>query len=185
MTKNSGLKVIIVGSGLAGLTAARILREHHHVTVYERGDAAIATGGQGIMLAPNGVKILELIGYDRGRAGAVPIYGIRIYDKEGNVKEDIDMDLKPRFAADCLAQKRSDFRDELMRLATTPPADLGIQGEPARMMFNKAVIGLDPEEGIVTLGDGSTESADVVISKSDQDKGRILRYERDSHRYSR
>ncbi|OCL02569.1 putative 6-hydroxynicotinate 3-monooxygenase [Glonium stellatum] len=163
MSDESKLQVIIVGSGLAGLTAARILRENHHVTVYERGDAAIATGGQGIIIAPNGVKILESIGYNRDRAGAVPIYGIRTYDKEGNVNKDVDMDLKPRFGADCLAQKRSDFRDELMRLATTPSADLGIKGNPAEIVFNNAVVGLDPEEGVVTLSDGSTAAADVVI----------------------
>jgi len=164
MTNEDKLKVIIVGSGLAGLTAARILREHHDVTVYERGDAAVATGGQGIIIAPNGMKILDSLGYDADRAGAVPIYGIRMYDKEGNVTEDVAMDLRPRFGADCLAQKRSDFRDELFRLATSSSADLGVRGDPPKMVFN-AVIGLDPEEGVVTLSDGSTALADVVIGK--------------------
>ncbi|KAI9698331.1 MAG: hypothetical protein M1820_007493 [Bogoriella megaspora] len=163
MGDHGKLRAIIIGSGLAGLTAARILREHHHVTVYERGDVGIATGGQGIMLAPNGVKILESIGYDRDRAGAVPIYGFRTYDKEGNVQMDMDMDLRPRFGADCLAQKRSDFRDELIRLATAPSADLNIQGEPANIVYNAAVVDLEPEGGIVTLSDGSTATADVVI----------------------
>lgn len=113
MNNEIRLKVIIVGSGLAGLAAARILREHHRVTVYERGDEAVATGGQGIIIAPNAVKILESIEYDRERAGAVPIYGIRTYNKAGEMQDDVDMDLKPRFGADCLAQKRPDFRDEL------------------------------------------------------------------------
>jgi salicylate hydroxylase len=175
MSNERRLQVIIVGSGLAGLTAARILREHHHVTVYERGDAAIATGGQGIVIAPNGVKLLESIGYDRDRAGAVPIYGIRTYDKESNVKEDVDINLKPRFGADCLAQKRSDFRDELMRLATTPSASLCIQGDPVKMVFNTAVVGLDPGEGVLTLSDGSTVAADVVISELKHTKCIIFR----------
>ena len=167
MRNDNKLQVIIVGSGLAGLTAARILREHHHVTVYERGDAAIATGGQGIIIAPNGVKILESIGYDHDRAGGVPILGIRTYEKDGNVKEDMEMILKPRFGADCWAQKRSDFRDELMRLATTPSVDLGITGDPARIVFDTLVVGLEPEEGVVVLSDGSKVTADIVIGEYD------------------
>lgn len=164
MTSGTKLHIIIVGSGLAGLTAARILREHHHVTVYERGSAAITTG-QGVMIAPNGVKILETIGYNRDHSGAVPIYGLRIYDKGGNAGEEVAMDMKPRYGADCLALKRSDFAEELLRLATAPSATLGIEGEPAKIVFGNAVIGLDPEEGVVTLSDGSTVAADVVVGK--------------------
>lgn len=115
------------------------------------------------MIAPNGVKILESIGYDRERAGAVPIYGIRMYDKEGNTREDVEMDLKPRFGADTLAQKRSDFREELIRLAEMDDGE----GE-VEMVFERAVVGVDCEEGVVTLSDGSTASADVVIGEFDK-----------------
>ena len=169
MANESKLRIIIVGSGLVGLTAARILREHHDVTVYERGDANVATGGQGIIIA-NGVKILESVGYDHKRAGAVPIYGIRTYDKAGNDKEDVDMDLKSRFGADCFAQKRSDFRDELMRLATAPSAELGIIGDPTTMVFNTAAVGLDADKGIVELSDGSKVTGDVVIGEFSSSK---------------
>lgn len=165
MVNEKRLKAIIAGSGLAGLSAARILREHHDVTVYERGGPDAATGGQGIMLAPNGVKILNSMGYDPHRAGAVPILGFRMYDQKGNMLQDQDMDLKPKYGADCLGQKRSDFRDELMRLATAPSAELGIGGEPTKMVFNNAVVELDPDQGVVTLEDGSTATADVVISE--------------------
>lgn len=163
MDYQNKLRVIIVGSGLAGLTAARILREHHHVTVYERGDQTAATGGQGISISPNAVKILERIGYDREKAGAVPIYGYRSYDKEGNVKKDHEVDLKTRYGADQLTQKRSDFRDELMRLATAPSAELKIQGDPAHIVYDTKVVDLDAEEGRIALGDGTTAEADVVI----------------------
>jgi salicylate hydroxylase len=163
MDHQNKLRVIIIGSGLAGLTAARILREHHHVTVYERGDQTAATGGQGISISPNAVKILERIGYDREKAGAVPIYGYRSYDKEGNVKKDHEVDLKTRYGADQLTQKRSDFRDELMRLATAPSVELEIKGNPAHIVYDTKVVDLDAEEGRITLGDGTTAEADVVI----------------------
>ncbi|KAL9617656.1 MAG: hypothetical protein Q9160_007573 [Pyrenula sp. 1 TL-2023] len=159
------LKVLIIGSGLAGLTAARILREHHDVTVYERGNAAVATGGQGILIAPNGVKILESVGFNRNRAGAVPIQGVRTYDKEGNVLEDVGLDLTARFGAEYMAMKREDFREELLRLVTEDSGSLGIGGKPAKMVFDMAVVGLDPEEGVLTLSDGSRVAGDVVVGE--------------------
>ena len=163
MDNQSKLQVIIVGSGLAGLTAARILRERHDVTVYERGDQAAATGGQGISISPNAVKILERIGYDRDNAGAVPIHGFRSYDKDGNVKKDHEVDLRTRYGADQLAQKRSDFRNELVRLATAPSAELKIQGNPAKMVYDTGVVDVNAEKGSITLSDGTTAEADVVV----------------------
>ncbi|GAB1203141.1 hypothetical protein APSETT445_001767 [Aspergillus pseudonomiae] len=151
------------GSGLAGLAAARILREHHDVTVYERGGTDTATGGQGICLFSNGVKILQTMGFDRARVGAVPCYGYRALDKNGNQLQDFPVDFKAKYGADTLAMKRSDFRDELLLLATAPSEDLGIQGHPAQVIFNTNVVDIDPEEASITLEDGSVVGADVVI----------------------
>lgn len=159
------LRVIIVGSGLAGLASARILREHHDVTVYERGGADTATGGQGICLFSNGVKILQTMGFDRDRAGGVPCHGYQSLDKDGNQLQDFPVDFKGKYGADTLSMKRSDFREELLYLATAPSEELGIRGRPAQMIFNTNVVDMDPRNASITLEDGSIVNADLVIGR--------------------
>lgn len=157
------LQIAIIGSGLAGLAAARILRVHHEVTVYERSGPDTATGGQGICLFPNGIKILQAMGFDRDRAGAVSCHGYRTFDKDGNLVKDFPVDFKGKYGADTMAMKRSDFRDELLRLATAPSEDLGIQGSPAKMVCDTSVVDVDPDEGLVFFKNGSSVQADVVV----------------------
>jgi salicylate hydroxylase len=164
----SRLHAIVVGSGLAGLAAASVLRIYHNVTVYERGSPDIATGGQGIVLCPNGIKILNSVGFDGSRAGGVPCHGYRMLDKDGKLLEDIPIDFRGRWGADMLMMKRSDFRDELMRIATAPATEPGIKGEPAQLLFNTSVIDLDPEAGTVSLADGSVVKGDVIIGAIDE-----------------
>ncbi|PVH96107.1 FAD binding domain protein [Periconia macrospinosa] len=163
MTEDKKLRIIIIGSGLAGLTAARILREHHDVTVFERGSASVATGGQGIAIGPNGMKILNTLGYSAELAGGVPLRSMRSYDSQGNLQDETHWDLQTRFGAETLGHLRSDFWDELFRLATAPSVELGIKGLPAKVLFESTVVNVDPIEGVVTLSDGSTAAGDVVI----------------------
>ncbi|KAH8880827.1 FAD binding domain protein [Thozetella sp. PMI_491] len=163
MSNNARLDVIVVGSGMAGLAAAGILREHHNVTVYERGDLRIATGGQGLIISPFAVKTLESIGYSRGLAGAVPILGLRLYSMDGAILEDVPLRLNEKFGDDILAHKRSDFRTELLRLATADPLQPGIRGSPVKVILNTAVTDVSPDEGRVRLSDGSQSTADLVI----------------------
>jgi len=42
---------------------------------------------------------------------------------------------------------------------------LGIQGSPAKMVFNTSVVDVEPDEGLVVFKDGSTIQADVVIGE--------------------
>ncbi|KAF9878411.1 hypothetical protein CkaCkLH20_03903 [Colletotrichum karsti] len=160
----SKLNIIIVGSGLAGLAAANTLREHHNVTVYERGSQDVATDGQGLSIYPNGEKILKTVGFSGDRVGAVACRGYRSFDINGNQFDDFPIDFRGRYGGDMLLMKRSDFRAELLRLATAPEGEIpGVRGEPAKVVLNTPVVDLDPEAGVVTLEDGSTVAGDVVV----------------------
>ncbi|OTA94201.1 hypothetical protein M434DRAFT_30213 [Hypoxylon sp. CO27-5] len=158
------LNVIVVGSGLAGLAAARILREKHRVTVYERGVPSVATGGQGICNFPNAIKIMRQIGYNPRNTGSVSIQGFRTVDKLGNLIYDTEYRFEEKYGAPALAHMRVDFRAELLRLATAPSKELGIGGEPAEIVFNNGAKNINPEAGEITLDDGTTAKADVIIA---------------------
>ena len=168
MTGQETLRVLIVGSGLAGLTAARILRESHEVTIYERSAKTFAREGQGLSTTPNAVRILDSIGFDRKLAGSVESEGYRTYDKSGKLLQEIDPKMKETFGASSLTHLRVDVRNELVRLATAPSAELGIVGEPAEIVYDTPVIDLDAENGAVTLIDGSEVKADLVIGMCGQ-----------------
>lgn len=62
-----------------------------------------------------------------------------------------------------MAIKRSDFRDELLRLAITPSEELGIQRSPAKMVFDTFAVDIDPDEGLMVFEDRSSVRADVVV----------------------
>jgi salicylate hydroxylase len=164
MKDASRLNIAIVGSGMAGLTAAALLHEHHNVTLYERGDVRIATGGQGLIISPGSIKILESVGFDRKRPGAVPIDAFRVYDGKGNLLEHAPLGLQKAYGDTILAMKRSEFREELLRLACD--VGPGMTSEPAKLILRNKVTALDPDEGILTLESGSQVTADVVIGAS-------------------
>jgi 2-polyprenyl-6-methoxyphenol hydroxylase-like FAD-dependent oxidoreductase len=64
------MKVLIIGGGIGGLTAALALsKAGHAVTVAERTDA-FSPVGAGIVLAPNAARLIEALGVDLAGAGA-------------------------------------------------------------------------------------------------------------------
>ena len=58
-------KIAVIGSGIAGLTAANLFKTNSdfEVMVYEREKTLSLEEGYGIQLAPNSVSILNKIGF--------------------------------------------------------------------------------------------------------------------------
>lgn len=62
-----------------------------------------------------------------------------------------------------LSSNRADLRNELLRLATAPSAELGLDGNPAKIVFGAEVVEVDTEKGRVTLKNGDVYESDLVI----------------------
>lgn len=164
MASCQGLDIAIVGGGIAGALTARVLREAHRVTIYERANDAGEVGAA-IALGPTAVKILESIGFDQERAGSIPAGLIKLYDHKGNPGHEKHMDTLKSYGAEHLAYHRSDLRNELLRLAVAESGELGIQGCPARIAWGCKVTAVDAEAGKLTLSTGEEVTADLIVGE--------------------
>jgi salicylate hydroxylase len=160
------LNVTIIGAGIAGTLAARVLREKHNVTLLEK----IGEGhelGAAINLGPNATRILDQYGFDRKRAGSISVGGTRTLTHEGKVIiESVLPDLKAQFGGDWIVQHRADLWNEFFTLATAPSEELGLAGQPAKIIWGAEVVDVDVESGDVKLADGRVIHSDLVIGMS-------------------
>ncbi|KAL2690111.1 hypothetical protein Neosp_004179 [[Neocosmospora] mangrovei] len=161
-SQESPLNVVIVGAGLAGLLAARVLREKHNVKVYERASAP-AEVGAAINIGPNGVRILDTLGFDRLNAGSQAVGATKVFTRDGKLTLDERHNYAEKYGADWLFQHRADLRNEFLRLATEDTITSGIPGKPAQIFWDQKVVDISPEQGWITLGSGEKIQADLVI----------------------
>ena len=158
----SPLTVVIIGAGLAGTLAARVLREKHNVKIYERMLTPVEAGAA-INIGPNGVQILDTLHFDRSNAGSLAVCGTRVYDKDGDLKMDKYNNYMETYGSDWLFQHRADLRAEFLRMATAHSESSGIPGQPAQVYWNCPVTEVDPEGGKIILASGEEITADLII----------------------
>jgi 2-polyprenyl-6-methoxyphenol hydroxylase-like FAD-dependent oxidoreductase len=155
MMRGEGLRVLIVGAGIAGLAAARALDGWGAtVAIVERAAAPMAEG-TGIYLPGNAVRALTSLGYGPQVAEvAVDIERQRFADHRGGVLFDVDVADVWNGVGPCLALHRAALHHVLLD---------GIPDVPVRWERTPQLVTLDDGRVAVDLGDGASEGYDLVL----------------------
>jgi FAD-dependent urate hydroxylase len=93
MSSGPGLmRVVVVGGGIGGLSAAIALRDAgHSVVVCERG-SKLAGSGAGVSMWPNGAKALNALGVGAELSAIAPdVRSVEYRDKQGNLIGEIPL----------------------------------------------------------------------------------------------
>ncbi|KAL2846350.1 putative salicylate hydroxylase [Aspergillus pseudoustus] len=156
------MNVIIVGGGIAGLSAAiGFRRAGHSVRIFERS-SFLREVGAAINVCPNASRILLQWGFDTQRARLVPARR-SIVAPGATLKSLVEVDCSqfPKtYGASFFFAHRVDLHTELQRLATAP---LGT-GSPVEISLRSEVVDYAADEGSVTLSDGSVHRADLIVA---------------------
>ncbi|KAJ6534394.1 FAD/NAD(P)-binding domain-containing protein [Mycena capillaripes] len=153
------LNVSIVGAGIGGLTAAIALRRNgHYVRIFEASQTKTEMGA-GIGVQANALRVLNRFGYSKENLRPGDFDGAIVFDAKNGVGINRPWLIsRPDDLHDVMCH-RSDLQDELKCLAIKE----GEGGPPVELLFDSEVVSCDPEAGTITLGNGETIHADVVI----------------------
>ena len=155
---NDAAKVMVVGGGIGGLTAAIALRKAgFDVAVFERA-ARLEEVGAGLLLAANAVKALDKLGLSEALQGiGVPAAVGGILSWRGDVIFELDVSgLRKNTVADTSAVHRADLQGMLLR-------ELGRIGGAVRC--GKALEGFEQDDASVRarFADGTDERGDLLV----------------------
>ncbi|KAI0433954.1 FAD/NAD(P)-binding domain-containing protein [Xylaria sp. FL1042] len=167
----------IVGAGIAGLSAAIALRRAgFEVQVYERSGFKNEVGAA-ISTPPNATVALRRWGFDFAAARTVPNLSTRYAAAEdlGTVFESRYEDIETVMGSPSLSFHRVDLHNGLRALAAEDKvADGGARGEgedgngggrgtPVKILLGCEVRGVDCDNGVLMLADGTRVQKDLVI----------------------
>ncbi|WP_395309219.1 FAD-dependent monooxygenase [Mycobacterium sp. AMU20-3851] len=160
------MKVVIVGAGIGGLTAAATLRARGiDVTVLEQADH-LGEIGAGLQIGPNASRILYRLGLE-SRLSTAALFveeSVRRRWSTGEIltKTTLGSSAKARFGTPYLHLHRADLHRILLEAAT----DTERFGRPARIEAASRVASVENLDGpnpVVVTEDGRRFDADVVL----------------------
>jgi len=147
---------IIIGGGIAGLTAAIAMEQAGMgFTVYEAAPE-LKPYGAGIWMAPNAMQVFGKIGVkDAVLKAGIELEKVDITDEKLNLIHGLNLKkIKARFESSIVAIHRAKLQQVLYSFVN-----------PEKVILNKALVSLEEKENNVLLrfADGSTVEADFVI----------------------
>ncbi|ORY58182.1 salicylate hydroxylase [Pseudomassariella vexata] len=156
------LNIIVVGGGIAGLSAALALRRANHIVhVYERS-AFNNEVGAAIHVPPNASRTLLAWGLDPVSAKFVTVkssFRAKAATLERFHVGTTESSVLSKYGAPWFFAHRVDLHEELKRLATETDG----AGVPVTVHLKSEVVGYDPVTPSITLANGHVQTADVVI----------------------
>lgn len=154
-SNGAGLRILVVGAGIAGLGVARALRQRGLAADVVEREPAWAHTGAGIYLPGNAARALRGLGLESAVAerGSL-IARQRFCDHRGRLLADVDLAALWGEVGPCLALHRADLQEVLASHGDRVPARMGVP-----------VLGLSQHDDRVTVefGDGTTDRYDLVI----------------------
>jgi FAD-dependent urate hydroxylase len=148
-------RILIVGGGLAGLTAAIALRRRGFAPELVEKAASWRAIGTGIVIQPNAMRLLKMldVASDLEATGA-EIRRFQFLNKQGELLSEIDLTALWSGVGSGVAIGRGDLQKALLRGADHERCRLGV-----------AVTSLSPRESSVSAGfsDGGGADYDLVI----------------------
>ena len=151
----AGLRILVVGAGIAGLGAARALRQRGFAPDVVEQQPSWTHPGAGIYLPGNAARALRALGLESAvaeRGTLIPHQ--RLCDHRGRLLADIDLAALWGDVGPCLAVHRSDLHEVLAS-----------HGQPVPIRMGRPVQRLSHDENkvIVEFGDATADRYDLVI----------------------
>jgi FAD-dependent urate hydroxylase len=150
-----GLRILVVGAGIAGLGAARALRQRGLVAEVVERESAWTHVGAGIYLPGNTARALRGLGLQSAvvERGSL-ITRQRLCDHHGRVLADIDVSALWGEVGPCVALHRADLHEVLASHGDPVPVRMGRPVRQLRQHDNTVTVG---------FGDATADCYDLVI----------------------
>ncbi|KAB8269030.1 hypothetical protein BDV30DRAFT_230206 [Aspergillus minisclerotigenes] len=162
-TTSTPFQIVIVGGGIAGLTAAIALRgPNRKIIVLEQSRLNKEIGAM-ISLQPNATKIVYKtwgLGKELSTSRSMVDQGFRVYSTEGELVNEVPLTAKTEYGASRVLWHRMDLHDALKRAVLSPST---VAGDLVEIRVSSRVVRCDPWGGVVTLESGEEIRGDIII----------------------